>query len=74
MSLSSGLYVITSVADNRSIGRFLVEDLSLLPKQLFALPEGIEPPRVRSFITGIIENVSDDISLLFICVAYTREE
>ena len=74
MSLSNGIYIVTSVAGDRHIGRFPVEDRSLLPKQLFALPEGIEPPRVRSFITGIIENVSDDISLLFICVAYPREE
>ena len=47
MSLESGLYVVKSVAGDRFVGRFPVEDRSLRPKQVFALPEGVEIPRVR---------------------------
>ena len=75
MSLSSGLYAVTSVADNRSIGRFIVEDLSLLPKQLFALPEGAAAPHVRLFTTVFVKKPFQTVSsLLFVRVAYPREE
>ena len=47
MSLATGIYVVTSVAGNRFIGRYPIEDRSLLPKQVFALPESVDAPRVR---------------------------
>ena len=47
MSLSSGLYVVTSLAGNRFISRSPVEDKSLKPKQVFALPEGSPGSLVR---------------------------
>lgn len=49
MSLDSGMYIITTVADNRHVGRFPIEDRSLRPKEVFALPQNIDVPRVGFF-------------------------
>ncbi|KAK7687736.1 hypothetical protein QCA50_008954 [Cerrena zonata] len=45
MSLENGVYIISTKEQGRHVGRFPVEDLSLRPKQLFALPQGIEAPK-----------------------------
>ncbi len=46
MPLDTGIYIISTMADNRPVGRHLVEDRSLLPKAVRALPNGIQAPRV----------------------------
>lgn len=47
-TLENGLYAITNNAENRHIGRFPIEELTLLPKPLLALPQGVEGPNVRA--------------------------
>ena len=48
MSLESGLYVITSKLTSTSVGRYPIEDLSLGPKPVVALPDiNIAAPLVR---------------------------
>lgn len=46
MPLDTGIYIISTMADNRPVGRHLVEDRSLLPKAVRALPNGIQAPRI----------------------------
>ena len=48
MSLESGTYHIFSKIDNAPVGRNVIEDKSLLPKAVYKLPEGIQPPQVRT--------------------------
>jgi len=45
MSLSSGIYIITSNADGANVGRHPIEDRSLHPKPVLALPKEIDPPK-----------------------------
>ena len=51
-TLENGVYTITNNARDRQIGRFPIEELTLLPKPLMALPQGVEGPNVR--IEGIL--------------------
>lgn len=51
MSLESGIYHIVSKAEDRYIGRHPVEDRSARPKQVFALPQCIDAPKVRDCST-----------------------
>ena len=46
MPLAKGIYIIRSVVDGRGVGRHPIEDRSLLPKAIRALPDGIAPPQV----------------------------
>jgi len=47
MSLNNGIYIIQSkVSNGAHIGRFMIEDLSLLPKRIHALPQGIQAPHL----------------------------
>ncbi|KAK7692459.1 hypothetical protein QCA50_004084 [Cerrena zonata] len=43
-TLENGVYAITNNAGNRHVGRFPIEELTLLPKPLMALPRGVEGP------------------------------
>ncbi|CAL1715321.1 unnamed protein product [Somion occarium] len=45
MSLESGLYIISSQVENRYVGQNLAEGPPLVPKDIFALPEGVRAPR-----------------------------
>lgn len=47
-TLENGVYAITNNAGNRHVGRFPIEELTLLPKPLMALPRGVEGPNVRA--------------------------
>ena len=62
MSLTRGSYVVTSVEEDRVIGRPSIEPSDMSPKQVFALPvsEGKTAPPVRPF--NLLETVSDHIS------------
>ena len=51
-TLENGVYTITNNARDRQIGRFPIEELTLLPKPLMALPQGVEGPNVR--IEGVL--------------------
>ncbi|KAF3931436.1 hypothetical protein ABW19_dt0202727 [Dactylella cylindrospora] len=44
-TLEPGLYIIRSKAFPNFIGRRNQEDMSLLPKKIMTLPEGVEAPR-----------------------------
>ena len=49
MSVQQGLYLLM-VGDNHiPIGRYYIEDRSLLPKRVLSLPQGSQPPQVRLF-------------------------
>lgn len=52
MALDNGIYIIACKANNSYVGRFPVEDLSLMPKQVFALPQGMQTPHVCSSSLG----------------------
>ncbi|KAK1230190.1 hypothetical protein PQX77_006736 [Marasmius sp. AFHP31] len=56
MSLESGHYIINNAGS--SIGRYMIEDLSLRPKRVVSLPQGVVP------FHWIIEKVNDDKYLL----------
>lgn len=60
MSLANGIYIIQTKPqdEKRHVGRFPIEDLSLLPKQLFALPLGVEAPKVRPLYAATIRETS----------------
>jgi hypothetical protein len=45
MSLGSGIYIISNKLDNAFVGRFPIEDRSLLPKKVVTLPAGFEAPQ-----------------------------
>ncbi|KAJ3488881.1 hypothetical protein NLI96_g2530 [Meripilus lineatus] len=53
MSLPSGIYTIRSVYDQKAIGRHPIEDRSLLPKPIRALPNSITPPKI------VVQKVKD---------------
>ena len=51
MSLDNGHYIITSPSfGGRPVGRSPIEDLSLLPKQVYVLPDGVTAPKVSSIV------------------------
>lgn len=41
--LQPGRYTITNVAHKSYVGRALAEDLSLMPKRIVGLPQGVDP-------------------------------
>ncbi|KAG8996127.1 hypothetical protein FRB94_008552 [Tulasnella sp. JGI-2019a] len=45
MSIKTGIYIISNKANNHSIGRYPVEDLSMQPKHVLVLPQGIQAPQ-----------------------------
>ncbi|KAG8996129.1 hypothetical protein FRB94_008554 [Tulasnella sp. JGI-2019a] len=44
MSIESGLYIVVNKANGHNIGRYPVEDRSLLPKRVMVLPQGVQAP------------------------------
>ncbi|KAG9010626.1 hypothetical protein FRB93_003894 [Tulasnella sp. JGI-2019a] len=44
MSIETGMYLISSKVNNHSIGRYPVEDRTMLPKRVMVLPQGIQAP------------------------------
>jgi len=44
MSLQAGAFTITSVSSKLPVGRSEREDLSLNPKRIITLPQGVQPP------------------------------
>ncbi|KAJ3488883.1 hypothetical protein NLI96_g2532 [Meripilus lineatus] len=53
MSLQSGTYIIRSVLDKKAIGRHPIEDRSLLPKPVRALPSDVSAPKL------VVQKVED---------------
>ena len=43
MSLPPGNYTILGKGSEREVGRYQVEDKSLLPKPIYSLPQGAKP-------------------------------
>ena len=58
MSLDNGHYIITSPSfGGRPVGRSPIEDLSLLPKQVYVLPDGVAAPKVSPIVILIGETL-----------------
>lgn len=56
MSLESGHYIISSTADDFKVGRYYIEDLSLMPKRVMTLSD-------RGRMTAVPVSASDTYSM-----------
>lgn len=65
--LRSGIYTITSAPYKLAVGLHMVDDLSLRPKKVVALPEGVQAPsasilpasdthqRAMAYLTSVVD-------------------